>query len=67
MNGEERGGIHWKKSSWSGSIECVEVARSNGDCVLVRHSKDPHGPVLRYTAAEWRAFVAGVKDDEFDV
>jgi hypothetical protein len=29
------------------------------------HSKDPHGPVLTFTHAEWAAFVAGAKDGEF--
>jgi hypothetical protein len=34
---------------------------------LVRDTKDGgHGPVLRYTAAEWQAFIAGVKAGEFD-
>ena len=34
---------------------------------LMRDSKDPDGPVLAFTAAEWEAFVAGVKDGEFDL
>jgi hypothetical protein len=34
----------------------------------VRDTKDGgHGPVHRYTAAEWRAFVAGVRNGEFDL
>jgi hypothetical protein len=32
----------------------------------VRDSKNPHDPVLRYTAKAWAAFVAGVKAGEFD-
>lgn len=52
----------WIKSSYSGSqgSECVEVA-ALPDGVAVRDSKDPDGPVLRFTAVEWRAFVARVK------
>ena len=56
---------NWHKSSNSGNNGCVEVARS-GDQIAVRDSKDPSGPVLQFTAHEWRAFVAGVRDGEFD-
>ena len=38
----------------------------DGD-VAVRDSKDRDGPVLRYTPREWRAFIAGVKDGEFEL
>ncbi|MFP8908516.1 DUF397 domain-containing protein, partial [Streptomyces atacamensis] len=37
-----------------------------GGAVAMRNSKDPD-TVLRYTAAEWRAFVLGVRDGEFDL
>lgn len=37
-----------------------------GRMVAVRDSKDPNGPVLMYTAAEWRAFLDGAKKGEFD-
>lgn len=32
----------------------------------VRDSKDPTGPALTFTAAEWSAFTAGVRASEFD-
>jgi hypothetical protein len=32
----------------------------------MRSSLDP-GTVLRYTEAEWRAFVLGARDGEFDL
>lgn len=35
--------------------------------VLVRDSKDPDGPQLRFSAAEWADFTAGVRAGEFDV
>jgi hypothetical protein len=35
--------------------------------IAVRDSKDPEGPQLFFTPAEWDAFVAGVKADEFDL
>ena len=56
---------NWRKSSHSSNNGCVEVAQS-GDQIAVRDSKDPAGPVLMFTAYEWRAFFAGVRDGEFD-
>ncbi len=44
---------------------CVEVAVAAGG-ILVRDSKDPAGPVLAFTGGEWDAFLAGVRDGEFD-
>jgi hypothetical protein len=32
----------------------------------VRDSKNPHGPMLQFTPAEWRAFLAGARCGEFD-
>jgi Domain of unknown function (DUF397) len=43
----------------------VEVTVVDGE-VTLRDSKQPFGPVLRYTPAEWRAFLDGVKTGEFD-
>jgi hypothetical protein len=51
----------WRKSSYSGNGSCVEIADHEG-VVLLRDTKDHgHGPVHRYTPADWRAFVAAVK------
>jgi len=44
---------------------CVEVA-SAGDGVAMRDSKDQDGPVLRFTRAEWAAFLGGAKSGDFD-
>jgi hypothetical protein len=57
----------WVKSRASASNgNCVELASLTGGGVAVRDSKDPHGPVLRYTAEEWAAFLDGAKSGEFD-
>ncbi|WP_449062209.1 DUF397 domain-containing protein [Planomonospora algeriensis] len=58
----------WRKSSQSGDNggQCVEVADNLPGVVAVRDSKDPDGPKLLFTPAEWRAFVDGVKTGEFD-
>lgn len=45
---------------------CVEVAIRT-DAVAVRDSKDNNGGLLCFSPNEWRAFVKGVKADEFDV
>ncbi len=59
-------GLAWRKASSSvGNGACVELAPIEG-MVAVRDSKDPAGPVLRYTAAEWNAFLDGAKKGEFD-
>ncbi|WP_460367872.1 DUF397 domain-containing protein [Actinocorallia lasiicapitis] len=34
--------------------------------IVMKNAQDPDGPVLYFTQAEWDAFVAGVKDGEFD-
>lgn len=35
------------------------------DEILVRDSKDPDGPVLRFTRREWEAFLGGIEDGQF--
>ncbi|GAA3443634.1 DUF397 domain-containing protein [Planomonospora venezuelensis] len=61
-------GVSWVKSTLSNlSNECVEVARPAGGSVFVRDSKDPSGLMLTFTQGEWRAFLAGVRNGEFDV
>jgi hypothetical protein len=56
------------RSNGSGGNNCVEVdLDAEIGVVLVRDSKDPSGPVLDFTDAEWSAFIAGVKRGEFDL
>lgn len=61
-------GLAWRKSARSGPQggNCVEVADLPDGGVAVRDSKDPDGPKLSFTLAEWQAFIGGVKDGEFD-
>jgi len=53
-----------------GGVEVATEAGSkeNSDHVItIRDAKNPDGPKLVFTPAEWDAFVAGVKDGEFDL
>jgi hypothetical protein len=58
----------WRKSSRSGDNggACVEVAR-NLPRVAVRDSKDPGGPALVFSPADWQSFTASVKAGRFDL
>ncbi|MBF8191430.1 DUF397 domain-containing protein [Nonomuraea sp. K274] len=70
----------WRKSSFSGDNggNCVEVAElenahdgpahkaGEAKLIAMRDSKDPDGPKLFFTYAEWDAFLKGVKANEFD-
>jgi Domain of unknown function (DUF397) len=64
----------WRKSSYSNGSggSCVEIAvlsrtLDSEDDLAVRDSKDPYGPVLTFTARQWREFTAAVKAHEFDL
>ena len=45
---------------------CVAVRRANGD-VDVRDTKNPDSPTLTFSYEEWRTFLTGVRNNEFDV
>jgi hypothetical protein len=45
---------------------CVAVALLSDGSIAVRDDKVDGGPVLSFSAEEWGAFVAGVKNSEFD-
>lgn len=55
----------WRKSARCGTSACVEVAKV-GDSFLVRDSKNPAGPTLNFTPAEWEAFAAGMAAGDFE-
>ena len=60
-------GLYWIKSSLSyANGNCVEVASLPGGEVGVRNSRNSAGPVLTFTSDEWRAFLGGVRNGEFD-
>jgi hypothetical protein len=58
----------WRTSSRSDTDgQSVEVATNIPGIIAVRDSRDPEGPALIFTPAEWEAFVGGVNDGEFDL
>ena len=58
----------WIKAAASGGNggSCVEARRHN-DMIEVRDTKDAgEGPILRFTSAEFAAFLDGARNREFD-
>jgi hypothetical protein len=61
--------VMWRKSSRSGySGNCVEIANFGDGQIGIRDSKaNGRGPVIFVAPAGWSAFVAGIKDGQFDL
>ncbi|WP_371526864.1 DUF397 domain-containing protein [Streptomyces sp. NBC_01283] len=60
-------GVEWHSAPGAEAHEeRVEIAYLPDGAVAMRSSLDPE-TVLRYTEAEWRAFVLGARDGEFDL
>jgi hypothetical protein len=59
-------GAIWRKSTYSGANGCVEVAFVDGH-IAVRDSKHQRGPILVFTPVEWKAFLSGAHDGEFEL
>lgn len=61
--------LTWRKSTFSNGNggSCVEVADVPGGGRAVRDTKlGEASPVLWYTEDEWKAFLDGVRDGQFD-
>lgn len=56
----------WIRSRFCSAAGCVEVAHLPGGMVAVRDSKDVTREPHVFDSQEWAAFVAGVRDGEFD-
>lgn len=59
-------GVEWVGPDEGPQDEKVEIAHLPGGAVAMRNSAEPD-TVLRFTAAEWEAFVLGARDGEFDI
>ncbi|WP_432010849.1 DUF397 domain-containing protein [Streptomyces cucumeris] len=56
----------WLRSSYSvGMNNCVETARLGSGLLAVRDSKNPAGPVLRFTPSGWASFLDGLTGGGF--
>jgi uncharacterized protein DUF397 len=59
--------LDWVKSSFSyANGNCVEVAGPSDNFIWIRDSKNPDGPKLRFTPAEWDAFLGSVRNGRSD-
>ncbi len=56
----------WQKSSFSGTSNCVEMAKLPTGEVALRNSRDPYGPALIYTRGEIEVLLQGARDGDFD-
>ncbi|MGH3873091.1 MAG: DUF397 domain-containing protein [Pseudonocardiaceae bacterium] len=56
----------WQRSSYSSDQggNCLELCDLGDNGRAVRDSKDPTGPALRLSAAQWAAFTRGISQDE---
>jgi hypothetical protein len=64
---DQLGVARWRKSLASNpSGNCVEIAALPDGQVAMRNSRHPSGPALVYTNAEIVAFIAGIRNGEFD-
>ena len=57
--------LRWRTSTTCDENQCVAVAFDT-DRVLLRRTPTTGGPTLTFTPTEWRAFLAGVRNGEFD-
>lgn len=55
----------WRIARKCDTGACVEIG-TLGESVLVRSSGDVDGVYVTLSREEWREFVAGVKDGDFD-
>jgi hypothetical protein len=51
----------WRKSTYSGNGNCVEIGHRLGHTIAVRDSASPDGPKLAFTIQQWKAFTRAVK------
>ncbi|WP_165988813.1 DUF397 domain-containing protein [Streptomyces sp. YIM 98790] len=66
LYGRDITGLEWLSAPDGPQDEKVEIAYFPDGAVCMRNSADPD-TILRFTAAEWEAFVLGARDGEFDI
>ena len=65
MGGKAADEPTWHVARRCDNGQCVQIGVLGG-YVLIRSSADPAGPVVKLSREEWRMFVAGLKDGDFD-
>ena len=56
-------GDKWRKSSYSASMgDCLEVSSKDLNRIVVRDSKAPAGPHLRFSSDAWTAFLDACRE-----
>jgi Domain of unknown function (DUF397) len=60
-------GVTWITSRACNNSACVQVAHLTDGLVALRDSKDTSKPAHVFDGQEWLAFLAGVKNGEFDL
>ncbi|MGI5323501.1 DUF397 domain-containing protein [Actinomadura nitritigenes] len=65
----ENAATGWRKSArCAGNGACVEIGSLRGGAVAARDAfHGDAGPVLTFSAAEWRAFASAAKAGRFDL
>ena len=57
----------FRRSTFCGDLNCVEVAAAPDGSILLRDTKDDeNGPILRFTEQEWTDFLRGAVAGEFN-
>ena len=57
----------WRKSTYSANeVQCVELTDLDNGRRAVRDSKDPTGPVLTCSPAQWMAFTTAISQEQLD-
>jgi hypothetical protein len=59
------GELSWRVARHCDAGSCVRVA-TRGDMVVIGDTKNPDGPILAYDRGEWRTFVEGIRQGDFD-
>ncbi|MGO8957321.1 MAG: DUF397 domain-containing protein [Streptosporangiaceae bacterium] len=59
------GELSWRVARHCEAGSCVRIAQQD-DMVFVGDTKNPDGPVLAYSLAEWQTFAEGIKRGDFD-
>lgn len=59
-------GTRWRRATRCNSAECVEVAATESDTIVVRSTGSPDN-AIGFSRGEWAVFIEAVKVGEFDL